>query len=169
VPAGTAVPGANQRNGVDAAIIFQATRVSTIAAVNGGAAPDYTNQLSRIHINNWDEVRLLDLLQFHSGGGNACSPLSSALDIEYTVDHELLAAWSLAVSSASGMTLTSPPSGPTVAKPRGDAGTHHEDISAWPTCSYSVVLSTRRRLTDGLNDDPSRDTVKTFCIGGRRS
>jgi hypothetical protein len=35
----------NQKNGINAAIIFQATRVSTIAAVNGGAAPDYTNQL----------------------------------------------------------------------------------------------------------------------------
>ena len=45
VNAGTAVPVANQKNGVNAAIIFQATRVSTIAAVNGGAAPDYTNQL----------------------------------------------------------------------------------------------------------------------------
>jgi hypothetical protein len=49
VPAGTAVPPANQKNGVNAALIFQATRVSTIAAVNGGGAPDYTNMLPRSH------------------------------------------------------------------------------------------------------------------------
>jgi hypothetical protein len=166
------VPAADQKNGVDAAIVFQATRVSTIAAVNGGAAPDYTNQLSRIHINNWDEVRLLDLLQFHSGGGNPCSPLSTDLDIEYTVDHELLADWHLElVTAALGVALTSPPSGPTVAAPRGDAGTHHENISSWPTCSYAIRLHTRRRLTDGLLDDPDKFLPeKTFCIGrGRRN
>ena len=138
IPGGDATPAGltasnpvtalQRKNGVDVAIIFQATRVSTIAAVNGGAAPDYTNQLSKCRINNWGEVRLLDLLQFHSGGGNACSPLSNDLDIEYTVDHELLADWHLELVTASGMTLTAPPSGPTALKPRGDAGTHHENI-----------------------------------------
>jgi hypothetical protein len=63
------------------------------------------------------------------------------------------------------MSLTSPPSGPTVLKPRGDAATFHQDISTWPTCSYSVVLSTRRRLTDGLDDDQGKSNLKTFCIG----
>ena len=57
VPGGDATPAGltasnpvtalQRKNGVDVAIIFQATRVSTIAAVNGGAAPDYTNQLSK--------------------------------------------------------------------------------------------------------------------------
>jgi hypothetical protein len=164
--AGTAVSVAQRKDGVDAAIIFQATRVSTIAAVNGGAAPDYTNQLSKIRIDNWGEVRLLDLLQFHSGGGNPCSPLSTDLDIEYTVDHELLADWHLELVTAAGMTLTAPPSGPTAMKPRGDAGTHHENISAWPTCSYAIRLHTRRRLTDGLVDDSDKFLPEvTFCIG----
>ena len=164
--AGTAVSGAQQKNGVDAAIVFQATSVSTIAAVNVGAAPDYTNQLSRIHIDNWSEVRLLDLLQFHTGGGNACSPLSTDLDIEYTVDHELLADWHFELVTASGMTLTAPPSGPDAMHPRGDAGTHHENISTWPTCSYAIRLHTRRRLTDGLQDDPDKFLPEvTFCIG----
>lgn len=165
--AGDPVPAAARKNGVDAAIIFQATRVSTIGAVNGGAAPDYTNQLAKARINNWNEVRLLNLLQFHSGGGNACSPLTTDLDIEYTTDHELLAAWSIDLTTAAGVSLTAPPSGPTAAAPRGDAGTHHEDISAWPTCSYAVQLHTRRRLTDGLNDDPSKTSQVTFCIGRR--
>src|SRR5205085_10962689 len=123
--AGSPVPGGQQKNGTDAAIIFQATRASTVTAVNGGAAPDYTNQLGKARINNWNEVNLLDLLEFHSGGGNPCSPLSTDLDIEYTVDHELLADWHFQLVTASGMTLTAPPSGPTAVKPRGDAGTHH--------------------------------------------
>jgi hypothetical protein len=166
VPAGTAVPAGSQKNGVDAAIIFQATRVSTIAAVNGGAVPDYTNQLSKIHINNWNEVRLLDLLQFHTGGGTACSPLTTDLDIEYTVDHALIRDWSISLSTAAGVSLTSPPPPPST--PRGGAGTHHEDISAWPTCSYAVQLHTRRRLTDGLSDDSHKTSQVTFCIGRAR-
>ena len=181
IPGGDATPAGltasnpvtalQRKNGVDVAIIFQATRVSTIVAVNGGAAPDYSNQLSKCRINNWGEVRLLDLLQFHSGGGNPCSPLSTDLDIEYTVDHELLADWHLELVTAAGMTLTAPPSGPTALKPRGDAGTHHENIAAWPTCSYAIRLHTRRRLTDGLNDDSDKFLPEvTFCIGrpGRR-
>jgi hypothetical protein len=168
--AGNPVTVAQQKNGLDAAIVFQATRVSTIAAVNANGPPDYTNQLAKIHINNWNEVRLLDLLQFHTGGGNKCSPLSTDLDIEYTVDHELLADWHLElVTAAPGVSLTSPPSGPTGPKPRGDAGTYHQNISTWPTCSYAIRLHTRRRLTDGLLDDPDKFLPEvTFCIGRDR-
>ena len=118
--------------------------------------------------NNWGEVRLLDLLQFHSGGGNACSPLSTDLDIEYTVDHELLADWHLELVTAAGMTLTAPPSGPDALHPRGDAGTHHENISGWPTCSSAIRLHTRRRLTDGLNDDSDKflpEVTQMKCRG----
>lgn len=162
--AGTAVPPGDQKNSVDCAIIFQATRVGTIGTVNGGGAPDYTNQIGKVRINNWSEVALLDLLQFHTSGGTPCSPLSSDLDIEYSVDHELIAAWSIGLSTAApGVSLTSPPPPPST--PRGGAGTHHENISTWPTCSYTVTLTTRRRLTNGLNDDPNRQTSKTFCIG----
>jgi hypothetical protein len=168
VLAGAPVPGLSQRNGADAAIIFQATRINTIPAVNGGAAPDFTNQLARIHINNWDEVNLLDLQQFLNPGMTACSPLSNDLDILYTVDHELLADWHFGLTTASGMTLTMPPSGPDVLHPRGNAGTFHQDISTWPMCSYALTLSTSRRLTDGLKDDLGKVNQKTFCIGKKR-
>jgi hypothetical protein len=164
--AGIDVPAVEQKAGTDCAIIFQATRISTMSDVsNGIALPDYTNQISKVHFNNWNEVSKLDLLQFHTGGGNACTGLSNDLDIEYTVDHELIRSWSLAVTTAAMKSLTSPPPPPQTA--RGGAGTYHEDISSWPSCSYTVTLSTQRKLTDGLSDDPSRPNPKTFCIGGR--
>jgi len=166
VAAGTAVPPADQKNGTDCEIIFQATRSATIAAVNGGGAPDYGNSVSKVRINNWQDVALLDLLQFHTGGANSCSPLSNNLDIEYTVDHEYIASWGLSLTTAAGKSLTAPPPPPST--PRGGAGTHHENISTWPTCSYTVHLTTRRRLTDGLGDDSGRTLTKTFCIGARR-
>ena len=163
VPAGTQVPAANIKNGVDVAIIFEATRV-------GGpvSPPDYGNTLSRIHINHWNEVALLDLLQFHSGGGNACSPLNADLDIEYTADHELMANWTIDVTSAANPPFT-PITGTSTRSGVSNIafGTHHEDISAWPSCSYTVTLTTRRALTNGLTDDPSRNVNKTFCIGAR--
>lgn len=168
VAAGNPVPAANLKNGVDVAIIFEATRV-------GGpvSPPDYTNTLSRIHINNWEEVALLDILQFHSGGGTPCSPLSKDLDIEYTTDHELMAAWDVSVYSAAfpptGIPPLPPmvswPAGPTPANPRGEAGTFHLDISTWPMCSYTVNLNKRRALTTGLIDDDTNTIPKTFCIG----
>jgi hypothetical protein len=164
--AGSPVAVGDQKNGVDAAIVFQATRVSTIAAVNGGAAPDYTNQLAKIHINNWGEVMLLDILQFHSGSGTPCSPLSTDLDIEYTTDHELMAAWSIEMITAA--TVVPAPTFPSGVGPRGGAGTDHHNTSTWPTCSYAIRLHARRALTDGLNDDSDKFIEKTFCIGRRR-
>jgi hypothetical protein len=111
-------------------------------------------------------VSKLNLLQFHTGSATSCSPLSNDLDIEYTVDHEYIASWSIGLSSASGKTLTSPPHSPQTA--RGGAGTYHENIAAWPTCSYTVSLTTSRRLTDGRIDDHGRTNSLTFCIGARR-
>src|SRR4029453_19037897 len=98
--AGTAVPGANQKNGVDAAIIFQATRVSTISDVNANInPPDYTNTLGKIRIKNWDEVSLPDIQEFLTPGANACSPLTNDLHILYTTDHELMAAWPIDITT----------------------------------------------------------------------
>ncbi len=155
VAAGTGVPLGNQKNGIDAAIIFEATRV-------GGPTtpPDFTNTLAKIHINNWSEVSLLNLLQFHTGGGTPCSPLSTDLDIEYTTDHELMATWNIHIATAAALPPLVLPSG---IGPRGAAGTHHENITAWPSCSYAVQLTTRRSLTDGLVDDPDKTNQLTFC------
>lgn len=170
VAAGAAVPAAEQKNGSDCAIIFEATRVSTRDAVNAGGAADYSNGIGKVHINNWEAVHLIDLLQFHTGGGTACSPLGNALDIEYTVDHELMLSWNVDVYSASGKSLTAPPHSPPLPPPppRSAAGTYHEDISSWPTCSYTAYLNTQCRLTDGRVDQPGVTQLKTFCIGLRR-
>jgi hypothetical protein len=40
---------------------------------------------------------------------------------------------------------------------------HHVDVSSWPSCSYIVSLSSRRSLTNGEQDDPSNQSIKTFC------
>jgi len=169
--AGSPVPAGDQKSGTDAAIVFQATRASTVANVNNGTAlPDYTNELTKIHINNWAEVRQLDLAQFHGPGANSCSPLSTDLDIEYTVDHELIAGWSIELVTASGQTFTPPPPGPPPppGTARGGDGDYHRDIHGWPTCSYAVRLHTQRKLTDGIDDDPDKFLPEvTFCIGAR--
>jgi hypothetical protein len=158
--AGVTVPPLNQRKGTDAAIIFQATRVSTIAAVNGGGTPDYTNQLGKIHINNWSEVNLIDLLEFAPG---ACTPLTTALHIQYTTDHEQMAHWFIDMVTAA--TVSPAPVFPSGSGPRGAFGANPQNISAWPNCSYLVRLHTLLSITDGLIDDSDKWNFKTFCIG----
>lgn len=167
VAAGAQIPNANLKAGVDLEITFEATRV-------GGplSPPDYTNSLPKIHINNWDEAALLDLLQFHTAGGTPCSPLSTDLDIEYSADHELMASWRIdIITAAPGLPITNPLVNGTATRDASGShtafGTHHEDISSWPTCSYTVRLRTRRALTTGLDDASHRDVPKTFCIGSR--
>ncbi len=160
-------------NGVNAAIIFQATRVSTVSNVNTGAvSPDYTNQLDTIHINNWNEVNELNFAEFAAG---CCTPIDQALDVEFTVDHEQMGAgsWSLAISSCAfpphpgseTKTPTDPTAGVTfTAGNRGAYGTIDEDTSAWCNCSYSVTLATTPGLTNGLLDRTVEDNTLTFAI-----
>ena len=163
VAAGTAVSLANQRKGIDVAIIFQATRASQISA----ATPDYTNEVSKVHINNWLEVGLLDLQEFLSPGATCCTPLTTDLHILYTADHELMAQWYIdMVTCPPGPSPA--PTFPSGTGPRGGAGSDPHDISTWPMCSYLIRLFTRRSLTTGLEDDDLDNiAAKTFCIGPR--
>jgi hypothetical protein len=176
VPAGTAVPTANQNNGVNTSIIFQATRVSTISAVNGGAAPDYTNQLDTIRINNWDQVQELNFLEFATG---CCTPIDQTLSIQITVDHEEMGAgsWNVDIHSCALASDIYPISvGPVPPAPapvtgvtftadgRGGSGTIVQDTSKWCNCSYTVNLNTAPGLTTGLVDRIGEDNQVTFAI-----
>ena len=148
--AGNAV--AAPKNGLNLRIVYEAGPV--------GGAVAFSNALDRIHINNWGEARLLDLQEF-SGGGLPCSKITNAINIQYTVDHELTASWSFGISSAA--LFPPPPPLPSGNTPRGGNGTHFVDVSAWPNCAYRVVLGTVRRLTDGENDDSGRTVEQIFC------
>ncbi len=147
---------ASPKNGIDLRIIYQAGPVS--ASPSGPVS--FTNDLPHIHINNWGEVNLLDLQEF-SGGGTPCSKITNAINIQYTVDHELTAAWGLGISSAAA--FPPPPPLPSGNAPRGGFGTHFVNVAAWPNCAYVVSLSTRRRLTDGEDDDSGRTIQRVFC------
>ena len=153
---GAGNPVADPKNGVAIKLIFEA------GPVTGPAT--FSNQVDAVYVNNWGEVRELNLLQFGGPGGNPCSPLSTDLDVLYTTDHELLADWSLSINSASGSAPgTVIPPLPAGSTPRGHAGTHHENIAAWQPCSYQVWLTTRRKLTNGESDDDANSTLVTFC------
>ena len=142
------------RNGVAIKIIFEAEPVA-------GGAPSFRDELSKLFVNNWREVRQVNLQQFVLAG-SACTPLSSALNILYTADHELMRDWSVSISTAASVPGGIPalPSG---SGPRGGVGNHFEDISSWPPCSYRVHLTTRRALTDGEDDDDADTSTVTFC------
>ncbi len=167
VAAGTAVPGGSQKSGRDVTIIFEATRVGV------GGAPDFTNSLPRGHINNWRQVELLDLLEFHTGGGTPCSPLSTDLDIEYTVDHELIVAgWFVNIVTAASPPLVIPPLPPINNPPddnitaRGGFGVHHERVRR-PGRSTKGRTGRRRHRCRSLRSFPigSCAARKRSCAG----
>ncbi len=150
--AGNAVT--DPKNGIALKLIFEAGPVS-------GSPPIYRNELSKILINNWVEVRQLDIEQFQLAG-NSCTPLSSDLNILYTTDHELMRNWSISITTAA----TVPggiPTLPSGTGPRGGFGNDHHNITTWPSCSYQVWLTSRRALTNGEWDDDGDSSLKTFC------
>jgi hypothetical protein len=172
----TAVPGGNAtsagdsagnapsdpKNGTAIAIVFEAEPVSGATI----SAPTLTNSLAKILINNWTDVGLLDFPQFDTPGATCCTPLTSDLDIKYTVDHELLGSWSIGISSCasgSGWSPTPPPF-PAGVGARGAHGTDSRAIDSWPGCSYMVTLNTVRSVTDGTQDAPGETRYLTFCI-----
>ena len=148
--AGNAV--AVPKNGVDLRIVYEAAPV--------GGAVAFSNALDRIHVNNWTQVQLLDLQEF-AGGGTPCSKITNAINIQYTVDHELTASWSIGISSAAA--FPPPPPLPSGNAPRGGHGTHFVNVGAWPNCAYKVVLGVVRRLTDGEDDDSGQTVERIFC------
>ena len=153
---GAGIAPADPKNGVPIKIIFEAGPI--------GGPVTFSNEVSRVLVNNWVEVSELNLLQFHSAGGSPCAPVANAIDIEYTADHELMAEWGLTLHTAAMIPGGTPvlPSGTT---PRGGIGTHHLNITGWPSCSYRIQLMTRRALTNGeVDDDADVSSLLTFCI-----
>jgi hypothetical protein len=155
---GVPVSTGNQRNGVTIRVIFEVARISSGTFT---PIPGFTQEV-HVHVNNWNEVRLLGLLEFEVGALGSCTPLSSDLHIKYTTDHELMASWGIGITTAASI----PPPAPTFPSgsgPRGGASTDPHIITTWPPCSYMVTLTTVRRLTDGETDDSGRTLPLTFC------
>jgi hypothetical protein len=155
---GPGVAPASFKNGTMLRIVFEAEPVTGPTA----STPTLTNQLPNVYLNNWSDVNDLTLAQFTGVGNGPCSGLTADLDIKYTADHELMAAWGLGISTAASIP-GGVPALPSGTVPRGGVGTQHLNISTWPACSYTVSLSTRRMLTDGENDDSGHTNSVTFC------
>jgi len=162
VSAGSPVPSGAQRAGTDLSITFEAARVTSTSA-------EFSNSLSKIHVNNWNEVNLLNFVEYSTG---CCTPIDASLGVEFTVDHEEMdtGEWSLSITSCStsapgDITPTAATPGVTLS-PRGGSGTITEDTSEWLACSYVVHLDTRPGLTTGLIDRLGEENYLTFCICG---
>ncbi|MBV9772518.1 MAG: hypothetical protein JO040_01125 [Gemmatimonadetes bacterium] len=148
---------ADPKNGELVTLIFETTTDPANAALTERQVAQPT-----LLVNNWEEVRELNLLQFTAPGANACSKLGADLNILYTVDHQLIAEWALGISSAaSPWSAPVLPSGNT---PRGQFGNQHVSLAGWPPCSYTVSLSSRRKLTNGEGNDDANSSSLTFCI-----
>lgn len=164
VPGGSApaAPGAGSapadaKNGALVEIIFETTTDKLTF--------ERQTWTATLLVNNWIEVRALDLLQFQTGGAGSCTGLSTTLDILYTVDHELIDTWEVRMKSAASASGWTEPAGlPQGSTPRGGFGSHGPmNIAAWPPCSYQVWLYSRRALTDGEYNDDRDFALKTFC------
>ncbi|MFY9512136.1 MAG: hypothetical protein WAQ05_14295, partial [Rubrivivax sp.] len=164
--AGNAVPAASQRNGVDVQIVFEAQPSS-------GSGSTLSNDVPRLHINNWAEVTEFNLDQFTAPGATPCEGITNAVDLRYTMDHELVRGWQLSISSSAvipGGTpvlpgATVPPLPPEqFASARGGNGVVHLNTTNWPLCAYTVSFTRQLKLTDGETDDGSRGgSVAVFC------
>ena len=169
ISAGTAPTAAQQKNGTIVYFRFQTTDDPANAASPN--LKTQTTPIAKLLVNNWDEVNLLKLEELFAGGGTGCTPITTHAHVDYTVDHELIATWSLTASSnaiPAPPGISGLPSGNVI---RGEAAIIDlatwaplsPAFSTWPSCAYSLVLNTRRKLTTGEWNDPTRHNQVIFC------
>lgn len=160
---------ASPKNGQKVLIAFQTTDDPSNLA-----SPHFNEQVLKaaMHVNNWNEVSLLELTELVVGGVG-CNPVTTNAHVKFTADHELIATWALSVSSAAipgGITINA--AGTSGNVPRGNAttidfanpvNTVTPAFSTWPSCAYRLGLTTRRKLTDGESNDWARTNEIIFC------
>jgi hypothetical protein len=161
------LPATSPKNGQRVSLKFQITDDPTNLA-----SPHFHEQLitAQIYVNNWQELSLLTIEELFAGGATGCNPVATNAHVKYTVDHELIGSWSLtASSSAIPGGITGLPSG---SVPRGvsntiDLATPGTVVPAfpagWPSCAYSMVLTTVRKLTNGESNDLGKTNQIIFC------
>lgn len=157
VVAGHSIPSANVKNGTVIGLTFEATRVS-----GPTSPPDFTNSVAAVYVNNWQAINRLNIAQFIGTPTLACTPITSNLDVLYTTDHELMAAWSAEITSSS---VSAPGPFNLGTTPRGVSTSTHFDTSGWHICSYVAKLTTRAARTTGLIDELDSPNQLTFCVG----
>jgi hypothetical protein len=148
-----------KKNGVDIEIVFEA------APMAGSLGATLSNTLPRIHINNWIEVAEASVNQLTLPGTTPCSAVTTELDIRYTMDHELVAAWSINLGTSATVSQDPPdfplPKGSSA---RGGFGVHSINTSSWPECAYMLTFTRSLKLTDGeLPDSGRTGTIALFC------
>ncbi len=127
-------------------------------------------QLANIYINNWTEVRLLELQEL-SAGLAGCTPVSTQAHVKYAADHEFLTSFAVGIWSNATGTIAGLPAGigarGAVSWVAGldltTAGLTPPFPAGWPSCAYSLTLTTNRNLTDGENNDSGRTSQVIFC------
>lgn len=153
---GAGNPVADPRNGQLVTFIFE----TTTNPANPALTERQTDMVTLL-INNWEEVRLLELIHPVSGGAVGCDDITDSVTVHYTVDHELLVLEpDLGISGASGDGWNAPAG--TFAG-RGGAGSISVNTAGWDACSYSATLTTQRKLTNGESNDDEDTSPVTFC------
>ncbi|WP_184543671.1 hypothetical protein [Mucilaginibacter sp. FT3.2] len=163
--AGDGVSAADQKNGKMLYLKFQ----TTDDPANPASTHLNTQSLiGKIYVNNWNEVNLLKLEELFANGGTGCTPVKTQAHVDYTADHELMESWAIGISSAAIGTVANLPAGNI---PRGGsdklnlatAATLVPQFATWPSCAYSLTLSTVRKLTTGEYNDQWKTNQVIFC------
>ena len=183
VPGGSAPgPGAGNdpagvaRNGKLLRIIFEtATDPANPATIN--------RQLleATILVNNWVEVRELNLQQFIGPSTGSCTGLTTDLNILYTTDHEVMRNWNLSITTAASVTVPALPDGvgprggfgnlialPLQSEPRKRGNSVFVDVQCEPYADQWAFLSNVQRLATTSVEQIVRDASQCGRIVGVR-
>lgn len=121
--------------------------------------------LDALIINNANTLLWLELDEFVSGAVNLCKPITNTVTAKYTVDHPHLDWYRVVIEKQGTNQATPVPTqnyGGSLSF-RGGNGSAATNVAAWDACSYLVILSAHRRLTNGYAGPSNEWVYRTFC------
>jgi hypothetical protein len=119
-------------------------------------------------MNNANILLWLELDEFLAPSADLCRPITHTVTAKYTVDHPHLDWYQITIERQGTPMAT--PVGPighagslTFRGGNGSAATNVSDATVWKPCSYLVMLSAHRRVTNGYSQPSIEWVYRTFC------
>jgi hypothetical protein len=134
-----------------------------------GWVPIHDQTMDALVINNADILLWLELDEFLLVPMGVCQPITHTVTARYTVDHPHLDWYQIEIEKQSiHMSWPVPRvnyGGSLTFRGGHDASPTPTDVSAWDPCSYIVILSAHRRVTNGYGGPGVKWVYRTFCKG----
>lgn len=132
-----------------------------------GWVPKYDQTMNELVINNANTLLWLELDEFLNVPKGLCQPIVNIVTAKYTVDHPHLDWYQIEIQK-QGVNMSFPVplvnyGGSLTFRGGYNSTPPPTNVVNWKPCSYIVILSAHRRITNGYAQPATEWVYRTFC------